>query len=117
MQYTTDGWPSDPSSQSTQAQDAISRQDPVLIAAGDIADCRSPGDEETAALIRDIPGTIATLGDNAYRAGSPKEFAACYDPTWGTEKVRTRPAVGNHEYGTPGARGYFDYFGTAAGAR
>jgi acid phosphatase type 7 len=90
---------------------------PVLIAAGDIGDCRSPGDEETAALIRDLPGTIATLGDNAYRSGSAEDFAACYDPTWGTEKDRTRPAAGNHDYGTRGAAGYFDYFGEAAGTR
>ena len=27
------------------------------------------------------------------------------------------PSVGNHEYHTPGAAGYFDYFGTAAGPR
>ena len=36
-------------------------------------------------------------------------------PTWGRHKARTRPAVGNHEYGTPGASGYFGYFGAAAG--
>ena len=91
--------------------------DPVLLAAGDIADCRSPGDEATADLIRTMPGTIATLGDNAYRSGSAQEYADCYDPTWGTEKARTRPAAGNHDYGTPDARGYFDYFGAAAGDR
>ena len=88
---------------------------PVLIAAGDIADCRSPGDEATAALIRTMTGTVATLGDNAYRGGTRQNFADCYDPTWGTEKARTRPAVGNHEYNVPGARGYFAYFGAAAG--
>jgi acid phosphatase type 7 len=93
------------------------RRAQVLIAAGDIADCRSLGDEKTAALVRDLPGTIATLGDNAYRAGSSQEFAACYDPTWGTEKDRTRPAAGNHDYETRNARGYFDYFGEAAGNR
>src|SRR4051794_21398527 len=91
--------------------------DPGLIAAGDIADCRSPGDEATADLIRSMPGTIATLGDNAYRSGSAQEYAECYDPTWGTEKARTRPAPGNHDYGTPDARGYFNYFGAAAGDR
>ena len=64
-----------------------------------------------------MPGTIATLGDNAYRSGSAQEYADCYDPTWGTEKARTRPAAGNHDYGTPDARGYFDYFGAAAGDR
>src|SRR5581483_6223433 len=39
----------------------------------------------------------------------------CYAPTWGRFKARTRPAVGNHEYVTPGAAGYFAYFGAAAG--
>jgi len=89
--------------------------DPVLIAAGDIADCRKSGGKATAALIKHMSGAIATLGDNAYRSGSRQEFADCYDPTWGTEKSRTHPAIGNHEYNTHGASGYFDYFGDAAG--
>ena len=55
------------------------------------------------------------LGDTAYQNGTPDEFARCYEPTWGRHKARTRPAVGNHEYGTPGAAGYFAYFGAAAG--
>jgi len=55
------------------------------------------------------------LGDSAYDRGSPKEFADCYAPTWGRFLDRTRPAPGNHEYLTPGASGYFDYFGAAAG--
>ena len=85
--------------------------DPVLLAAGDIGDCHSRGDEATAALVRDIAGTVATLGDNAYETGSRQEFSRCYDPTWGSEKARTRPAAGNHEYETRNAKGYFDYFG------
>jgi len=89
--------------------------DPVLIAAGDIATCKGNGDEQTARIIRGIPGTVATLGDNAYETGTKKQFAQCYDPTWGTEKNRTRPAVGNHDYYTKGASGYFGYFGSAAG--
>jgi hypothetical protein len=87
----------------------------VLIAAGDVAGCDSSGDEATADLIDGLPGTVAMLGDSAYDAGTPKEFADCYDPTWGRFKDRTRPAVGNHEYLTAGASGYFDYFGAAAG--
>jgi hypothetical protein len=93
------------------------RRAPVLIAAGDIADCNSRGDEATAALVRDIAGTVATLGDHAYETGSRQEFARCYDPTWGSEKARTRPAAGNHEYETRNAKGYFDYFREAAGKR
>lgn len=89
--------------------------DAVLIAAGDIATCARNGDEQTAQIIRGIAGTVATLGDNAYEKGTNKQFAQCYDPTWGTEKNRTRPSVGNHEYYTRGAAGYFGYFGSAAG--
>jgi len=87
----------------------------VLIAAGDIAGCDANGDEATAALIEGLPGTVAMLGDSAYPAGTPQEFADCYQPSWGRFKDRTRPAVGNHEYLTSGATGYFNYFGSAAG--
>jgi len=86
-----------------------------LLAAGDIADCSSNGDEATARLLDSLAGTVATLGDNAYDAGTASEFTQCYDPTWGRHKHRTRPAVGNHEYQTSGATGYFGYFGAAAG--
>ena len=91
------------------------RRAAVLVAAGDIASCDSRGDEATARLLDDLVGRVATLGDNAYRAGSPAEFRSCYDPTWGRHKDRTRPALGNHEYNTPDAAGYFDYFGAKAG--
>jgi hypothetical protein len=94
-----------------------SRRAPVLIAAGDIGDCASRDDEATAALVRDIAGTVATLGDHAYTRGSKQDFARCYDPNWGSEKARTRPTAGNHDYETAKARGYFGYFGQAAGNR
>ena len=89
--------------------------DPVLVGAADIADCGSAGDEATAALLDEIPGTVFTAGDNAYDAGTAKEFVNCYEPSWGRQKARTRPAAGNHDYMTRGAAGYFNYFGTAAG--
>ena len=87
----------------------------TLVAAGDIASCDSSGDEQTAALVARTPGTVAVLGDSVYQLGTPAEFAACYAPSWGRFRARTRPAVGNHEYGTPGAAGYFAYFGLNAG--
>ena len=89
---------------------------PIVLAAGDIADCIGDGEEETAAIIDGYPdATVAALGDLAYPNGTSAEFQACYEPTWGRHKSRTRPAVGNHEYGTIGASGYFGYFGAAAG--
>jgi acid phosphatase type 7 len=87
----------------------------VIVAAGDIADCRTEGDEATAKLVGGIPGTVLTLGDNAYPEGSAEDFEECYDPAWGRFKDRTKPIPGNHEYDTQGAAGYFDYFGKAAG--
>jgi len=89
----------------------------VLVGAGDIASCVSDGDEATASLLDAIGGVVFTLGDHAYEAGTPIEFEACYEESWGRHKARTRPTPGNHDYLTPGASGYFDYFGAAAGER
>jgi hypothetical protein len=93
-------------------------EDPVLVGAGDIADCKvlSPA-AKTAVLLDHIEGTVFTLGDDAYENGTAREFADCYGPTWGRHKARTRPAVGNHEYRTAHASAYYDYFGSAAGDR
>ena len=96
-------------------KEARAAADPVMLAAGDIASCESRGDEATAELLDDIRGRIVTLGDNAYPDGSLSQFRDCYGPSWGRHKDRTRPAPGNHEYYTPGAEGYFDYFGARAG--
>ena len=100
----------------TRSGAARAKPDAFLVAAGDIADCKE-GATITAGLVDRLPGTVAVLGDSAYQNGSPDEFARCYEPTWGRHKARSRPAVGNHEYGTPGASGYWDYFGPAAGDR
>jgi hypothetical protein len=67
-------------------------------------------------LLAGIGGTVFTLGDNAYFGGSAQEYRQCYDPTWGREKARTRPTLGNHEYEGGNSGGpYFDYFGANAG--
>lgn len=87
----------------------------TLVGAGDISTCGSVGDTATAKLVASIPGTVFTAGDNVYNSGTSSEFASCYDPTWGAFRARTRPAPGNHDYGTAGATGYYAYFGTSAG--
>jgi hypothetical protein len=90
----------------------------TLVGAGDIAGCKAlEGAKLTAKLIEKIPGTVFAAGDLAYESGSPDEFEFCYGPTWGRFKERTKPAMGNHEYGNPTAHGYFDYWGSAAGPR
>ena len=87
----------------------------VLVGAGDIAACGSNGDEATAALLDDIPGTVFTAGDNAYPDGTTADFNDCYHPSWGRHKSRTRPSPGNHDYHTQGAAPYYAYFGANAG--
>ena len=59
----------------------VTHADPVLVGAGDIADCSSSGDEATAALLANIPGTVFTVGDNAYDNRTADEFADCYGPS------------------------------------
>lgn len=89
----------------------------TLVGAGDIAGCAWLGDENTATLLDGIPGTVFTTGDNVYLAGTLLEYLACYEPSWGRHKARTRPAPGNHDYQTAPLQGlgYFQYFGAAAG--
>jgi hypothetical protein len=88
----------------------------ILVGAGDIASCKDPeGARATAKLIERIPGTVFAAGDLAYEKGSAAEFQNCYGATWGEFKARTKPALGNHEYGEPTASAYFQYWGTQAG--
>lgn len=102
---------------------------PLVAAAGDIAcDPADPaynGGLGTASACRMkatsdllVAGGFAAvlpLGDNQYEDGALARYQASYDPSWGRVKALTYPAVGNHEYGTAGAAGYFAYFGSAAG--
>ena len=87
---------------------------PVLVGAGDIAQCVTGSAEGTARLLDSIAGTVITLGDNAYFTGSREDYRTCYGPTWGRHRARTRPVAGNHEYESPGAFPYFEYFQEAA---
>ena len=114
-------------------QGAHSVADPtrvVIAAAGDISCAPDPagvGSEErnspvrcqdaaTADLVSAVaPDAVLTLGDHQYPNASIERFRGGYDRTWGRFKEITHPAVGNHEYGTRAASGYFDYFGAAAG--
>jgi hypothetical protein len=69
------------------------------------------------------PAAVLALGDVQYENGEYDNFLHFYAPSWGRLKAITHPVAGNHEYGMPNARGYFDYFDGAgrktgrAGAR
>ncbi len=103
--------------------------DPVIAAAGDIACDPADGSFNagggTATACRQgatsnllLDGGLAgvlSLGDHQYSDGALAKFQASYDPSWGRARALTHPAVGNHEYQTAGAAGYYNYFGAAAG--
>jgi hypothetical protein len=87
----------------------------VLVAVGDIGECGSAGVAQTARVADGIDGQIILPGDLAYMQGSMQDYLRCFDPAWGHLRRRIKPVPGNHEYMTPGAAGYFQYFGEAAG--
>ncbi len=87
----------------------------TLVGAGDIASCSYNYDKATANVLAGVSGTVFTLGDNVYPDGTAAQFRNCYHPTWGAVKARTKPSVGNHDYHTPDASGYYNYFGATAG--
>jgi hypothetical protein len=87
----------------------------ILVGAGDIGQCGSPGVAATAVLIDRISGIVFTTGDNAYPNGSASNFRDCYEPHWGRHRARTRPVPGNHDYDTAGGAAYFSYFEDNAG--
>jgi len=89
----------------------------LLVGAGDIAGCKNiEGAQATAKLVEQFPSAaVFAAGDVVYERGTAEEFRDCYGPTWGKFKERTRPALGNHEYGVPGAAPYFAYWGDKAG--
>jgi acid phosphatase type 7 len=99
---------------------ALSQSSPPskqLLAVGDIFTCGSPMAGITAQMVRGLltPATrVALLGDIAYERGTDAEFK-CFDAAWRDLKPQLAPAVGNHEYYTPNAAGYYRYFGSQAG--
>ncbi len=119
---------------------AAAASDPVIAAAGDIAcdptnakfngglgasaNCRQKYTSDL--LVNAGLAAVLDLGDNQYYCGGYQAFLQSYDLSWGRVKSITHPSVGNHEYLTAGgtdcninneaAAGYFNYFGSAAGA-
>ena len=65
------------------------------------------------------PAAVLTLGDNQYENGALDAYQKAWATNWGRPELKdiTHPSTGNHEYNTPGASGYFDYFGPRAGER
>ena len=113
----------------TRTSTPITTGDPIIAAAGDIAcdpsdgsfnggngttnNCRQKAVSDLF-VGRNFSAVLA-LGDIQYEDGAASKYLQSFDPSWGRAKNIIRPAVGNHEYLTAGASGYFNYFGAAAG--
>ncbi|HEV8632251.1 MAG TPA: metallophosphoesterase [Thermoanaerobaculia bacterium] len=81
--------------------------------AGSAKACRMRATSDQALALH--PAAVLLLGDLQYENATLAKFQLSFDPTWGRLRALSHPAVGNHEYLTPGAAGYFAYFGAAAG--
>jgi acid phosphatase type 7 len=86
-----------------------------MLGVGDIGQCGRPEVAETARLVSGLDGDVLLAGDIAYFQGSAANFRDCFNPSWGIFRSRWHPVPGNHEYESPNAAPYFDYFGPAAG--
>lgn len=83
-----------------------------LVAVGDGVDGSAREEQVAAQVAGSSPNLLAYLGD-VYQRGSPFEFDTWYANPAGYGRFRdiTNPVIGNHEYQTPGAAGYFGFWG------
>jgi calcineurin-like phosphoesterase family protein len=97
---------------------------PVIAAVGDIACKNPPAQNRSVCQYDDVAAAIAArdydklllLGDNQYEYGLYQDYIENFDVFFGRLLPITAPSPGNHEYGDPGAAGYFRYFGSSAHA-
>lgn len=82
---------------------------------GDTGWCGSPVMAQLARILEQLGGDILLAGDLAYDSGTLEEFRRCFDPAFGRFRSRFWAVPGNHEFLTPGANGFFNYFGDRAG--
>jgi hypothetical protein len=96
---------------------------PLVAAVGDIACAPGAPATRTAchqakvakAMAAIKPDSVWLLGDIQYPNGSLADFRGSFGPAFSRLASRWRPSPGNHEYFTPGAAGYYDFFGKQAG--
>jgi hypothetical protein len=81
---------------------------------GSPSHCRAA---DTRRLLTNIHADVVlALGDTQYEDGKAWKYRRSYALSWGHLRGRTRPAIGNHEYGASSTgKGYFSYFGARAG--
>jgi hypothetical protein len=84
-----------------------------VAAVGDGAGSREGNQQVSDLIVADHPDMFLYLGD-VYERGAPAEYYNWYgqgDQLYSRLRAITNPVVGNHEYLTPDAAGYFAYWG------
>jgi hypothetical protein len=96
---------------------------PLIAAVGDIACATSDPVTESScqqqavsdAIVKTNPESVWLLGDIQYLNGELGQFRNSFGKAFAPLRNRWRPSPGNHEYLTTNARGYYEFFGKAAG--
>src|SRR3954451_8883315 len=98
--------------------------DPVVAAVGDMA-CAPNGSAYKSGngtstrcrqkyvsdlIANPLPAGLLDLGDNQYVSGELANYQTVYNPTFGRANSVVYPSIGNAEYETANAQGFFDYF-------
>lgn len=108
--------PEDTSAPATASSAPVSPAPDGTLRIAAVADLCGADCDRVATLVRDgSPSLIIAAGDLAYPDGSPEDYAESYDPAWGSLAPITRSVPGNHEWHTPNAQGWRDYFGVPSG--
>ncbi len=61
-------------------------------------------------VVNAAPAGLLDLGDNQYTNGELANYQAVYHPTFGRSNAVVYPSLGNAEYNTVDAQGFFNYF-------
>jgi hypothetical protein len=82
-----------------------------MVAVGDAVAGTAEEQQLADRIASSSPNLVTYLGD-VYERGSPYEFDNWYGDPRGMARFRdiTNPIIGNHEYATPGAAGYFGFW-------
>lgn len=107
-----------PSQTTTPITQPQTKNELVVVAAGDIS-CNFKTKAEDACkqayvaqLVKQInPDALLLLGDIQYDSGTLEDYKNYFDQSWGEFNNLAYPTIGNHEYGTPGAKDFLTYFG------
>ena len=97
-------------------------QEPTVVtvaAAGDIyggtcATSPCSYDKTSDVVLGLNPTAALVLGDVSNVSGAAADYSGPINASWGRFKDRISPVPGNHDYVSPGAQNYYDYFGAAA---